>query len=86
MSSEPAPCLLDRVADCVAFEIVELIWLAPVSNPGKRFNKNGQNNSAGTATRVNLSAEGTAAPLSCDLIGRSLAEKWAWKWIGSIRK
>ncbi|GFS94037.1 hypothetical protein TNCV_2573661 [Trichonephila clavipes] len=32
--------------------------------------------------RVNLSAEGTVAPLSCDLIGRgrSLAEKWAWKW------
>ncbi|GFX08955.1 uncharacterized protein TNCV_4165341 [Trichonephila clavipes] len=36
---------------------------------------------------MNLSAEGTVAPLSCDLIGRgrSLAEKWAWKRIGSIR-
>ncbi|GFV62661.1 hypothetical protein TNCV_2528851 [Trichonephila clavipes] len=31
---------------------------------------------------MNLSAEETVAPLSCDLIGRgrSLAEKWAWKW------
>ncbi|GFX73252.1 hypothetical protein TNCV_3537751 [Trichonephila clavipes] len=38
--------------------------------------------------RTSLSTGETAAPLSCDLIGRSrsLAKKWAWKWIGSIRK